>query len=290
MGTFADIGQDTFGFFGSLIGEAIAAGDEKEAKRLREQAFNEIDSLQIPNADKLKYQAKLAEVERVGPSAMQGVKVDSAYEQAGRDTMDQLKDVAEHKGMDAQARAAQIQAEREASRQSMMEQGAIEGDAARRGIATSGLSLMARLRAQQGGADRASMAGVEAAGQGAARAVQAGQARAQVAGQLSDRSFGQQEQVAQATDAINKFNAQEANTGSRFNAGATNDASRFDSGVMSDDYNRKRQKAQDMYAAYSDRAGQYDAAAARKRRIASAGGQIIGKVGGEALDAYSGGF
>lgn len=290
MGVFSDIGQSTFGFYGSLIGELWAKGDDKEAERLRKLAFDEIDGLKIPEPEKLQYKAKLMQVTKLGPSAMEGVKVDPAYKQAAQDTMDRLQETADTKGMDAQARAALMQAQRETSARAKGEAAAIEGDAARRGISSSGLTLMAKLRNQQAAADRAAMAGVEAAAAGAERAQAANLQRGQMAGQMSDRDFGQQSQIAKARDAVAAQNAQFENEGSRFNAQTENEASRFNSGVLSDDYSRRRDKAGMMADAYEGRARGYDAKAARKRRIASAGGQILGKTAGEAMDIYSGGM
>jgi hypothetical protein len=92
----------------------------------------------------------------------------------------------------------------------------------------SGMELASKLMAQQGGATRAAQQGLDVAATAQERALQAIMQGGQMAGGMREQEFGEQARIAEAKDALARFNAanlqatEEANVGRRMAAKAQN--------------------------------------------------------------------
>lgn len=111
---------------------------------------------------------------------------------------------------------------------------AIISGANARGVGGSGLELMAQLKNQQDSATRQSQRDLDVASMAEKRALEALIAAGQQSGQMQAQDFGQQSQIAQANDAISRFNAQNQQNQANLNTGVRNDASAANLAVAQD--------------------------------------------------------
>jgi hypothetical protein len=146
------------------------------------------------------------------------------------DALAQLQDITASGGLNATDRSRLNQIANEENTKSRGAREAILQNAQQRGMGGSGLELMAQLQNQQESATRQSNRDTDVAGMAQERALQSLMQQGNMANQISNTSFGQQAQKAEAQDAISKFNAQNqqqvnlANTSARNNAQAVNTA------------------------------------------------------------------
>lgn len=216
----------------------IDPGSAKDRDKYRRMATQEVLGLQgfdytpeqlqvieLVNQGKLKPED--AQVYLSGPSAMEGVKADPRLEQAQMGALKYLQDIGTQGGLTAQDRQqlAQIEAEQKGVEKSQRE--AVLMNAAQRGVGGSGLSLASQMQAQQNAANNASQRGMDVASMAQQRALQAMMQSGQMAGQMRSQGFGEQSQVAQARDAINRFNTQNQQQVGMANTGARNQAQQF---------------------------------------------------------------
>ena len=185
----------------------------------------QLQVIELVNQGKLKPED--AQVYLSGPSAMEGVKADPRLEQAQMGALKYLQDIATQGGLTAQDKQqlAAIEAEQKGVEKSQRE--AVLMNAAQRGVGGSGLSLSSQMQAQQNAANQASQRGVDVASMAQQRALQAMMQSGQMAGQVRGQQFGEQSQVAQARDAINRFNTQNQQQVGMANVGARNQAQQF---------------------------------------------------------------
>ena len=145
----------------------------------------------------------------MGPSAMEGIALDPSTRAAQEAALLKLQGLSET-GMDDvdMARLVEIQ-----NRVGMQERGsreAIMQNMAERGIRGSGLELAAQLSNNQAAAQQAQSEALNVNAQAQQRALEALMNSGQMAGQMRSQDFAQEAQIAQASDAIKKFNAQQS--------------------------------------------------------------------------------
>jgi hypothetical protein len=92
------------------------------------------------------------------------------------------------------------------------------------------MDLLAQLQSSQAATDQMGQQGLDVAGMAQDRALNAMMQSGQLSGDIRGQQFGEQSQVANARDAINRFNAQNRNQTNQFNAGSLNDAAQFNAG------------------------------------------------------------
>ena len=163
----------------------------------------------------------------LGPSAMEGVKVDPALRQAQMNALARIQQIGEEGGMTAtdRARLAQIQAEQAAATKG--QEGAIMQNLAARGLSGGMSEMVSRQLAAQGEANRAAQQGLDVKAQAEQRALQALMQSGQLGGQIEQQQFGQAAQIAQAKDLINRFNAQNLQNVQSQNVQARNAAQQY---------------------------------------------------------------
>lgn len=193
------------GLLSEGIGAALAAGDNKKAEKLYEEALKQYGPENVPPLEYLKAQLQ-------GRTEFDRVQGDSQAVAAQRAALATLEARGRLSGLDADDRATLAAAQAQSAQQERGQREAILQNARSRGIAGSGLELQASLQAQQAGADRANQAGVALAESSRARALQALEASGQLAGQMRSQSHQEQAARASAQDAINRFNSDLTNS------------------------------------------------------------------------------
>jgi hypothetical protein len=195
-------------------------------------------------------QYKDAEVERAAGvsldgTAMDGVSTDPRLKDQQLASLAALKDLADNGGMNAtdEANLSRIQgqnAQADRGRRDAIMQGM-----QRRGMGGSGMELLAQLQSSQAATDRSSAEGMNIAGMAQDRALKALMEGGNLAGSVRGQDFGEQSQVAQARDAIAKFNAQNTIQTNQFNAGQANNMAQFNTGNQTTVDVANRNNAQD---------------------------------------------
>jgi len=157
-------------------------------------------------------------------SKMADLSTNPAFNQAQMNALLKLQEVGDQGGMTAtdRSRLAQIQGENETALRG--QQGAIMQNLATRGMGGGMSELVARQLATQEGANRQAQQGLDVKAQAEQRALQAIMQSGQLGGQMQQQQFGQQAQVAQARDAINRFNAANTQDVQARNIGSKNQA------------------------------------------------------------------
>lgn len=167
-----------------------------------------------------------AQAALVGDSEMKGISLDPNLKAAQMDALSGLQEISDGGGLtlsdEANLRKIQDQINTEArgSREAILQ------NAQARGLGGSGLELLSQMQNQQDAATRASRAGLDTAAQAQERALQALIQGGETAGNIRGQDFNEQAQIAQAQDAISKFNAQNQQQVNMMNTQSRNDAQR----------------------------------------------------------------
>lgn len=239
----------------------------------------------------------------LGPSSMEGVSTDPALKQAQLKALQKLQGISDAGGMDAQFLADQARLETDVNANLQAQQGAIMQNLATRGMSGGGNELVARQMAVQQAANRQAQAGMDLKAQAERRALEALMGSGQMAGQMQAQDFGQQSQIAQAKDAIDRFNAQNQqqiignntnikNNAQLFNAnnaqnianqnvGTRNDAQLRNNNLSQQNFNNQMAKATGVANQHSNMANAKD----RERQGEM---QLIGGLVGAGANAYGG--
>lgn len=189
----------------------ISANNLEEADRRYGLATD--NGTQILNPNDFMYQAldvyrpDMEGVVDLGPTAMEGISLDPATRAAQMQALNELSQMTEGDGMSAIDEANVANINRQIAQAQRGSRDAIASNMRQRGVQGSGLELAAQLQAQQASADRASQAGMDEAAAAMKRRMAALEAMGQLGGSIRGQDFGEQSQVAQAQDAVSRFNA-----------------------------------------------------------------------------------
>lgn len=223
MGFFKDIGNvvktvSGFGLMEKAADGLFGGKGGGSADPAMQAALAAVQGLDVPTAQSMQVTIQnlvnqgvltpeQAEIVMQNPSAMEKIMVDPRFEQAQVDTLQGLDDIVNEGGLTAidRARIANINDEQVQTERS--QRAAILQNMAQRGLSGSGFELASQLSAQQGAANNAARQGVDVAALAQQRALDAMMQKANLGGQLSQQQFGQKSAVAQAKDAIDRFNA-----------------------------------------------------------------------------------
>lgn len=211
---------------GTLITELIAGGKEAEARKVMNAAANIYDEVELPQLER-------AVAEQVGPTALERITVDPAYKAAQMEALSKLGQISEEGGFTLADKAALNKTLGALSRRDAGARAAIAENMQARGTLGAGAELAQRLAAQQESSQMASERGMDIAAQAQQRALDAIMRRGQMAGEMRGQEYGEQERLAQARDAI-----------ARYNAGALADAQRYNLGLAQQQFENKRGLAQ----------------------------------------------
>lgn len=170
------------------------------------------------------YRPEAETVVDMGPSAMTGISMDPATRAAQMQALSELSQMTEGDGMSAIDAANVANINRQIAQAQRGSRDAIAANMRQRGVQGSGLELAAQLQAQQASADRASQAGLDEAASAMQRRMAALEAMGQLGGSIRGQDFGEQADVAQAQDAVSRFNAANRQDVVSRNTGARNDA------------------------------------------------------------------
>jgi hypothetical protein len=218
----------------SGVTDILSGGAQSKAADAADKSAQQFQGLELPDIEKMKLdlqrqviqgnispeqaQAQLAEA-----SKMNEIATDPRLAQAQMLALSSLQDIGQN-GMDAVDRQKMEKAKSDAAQYEQGQRQAILQNANQRGVGGSGLELMAQLQAQQAGATRASQGAIDMAAQSQQNKLQALQQAGALGGQMQNTQFNQQSSIAQAQDAINKFNAQNKQQTQQFNVGNNMDA------------------------------------------------------------------
>lgn len=268
-------GQIASPIAGGILGNVLSKGDREAANAAIRRAQEIIGAVDIPSPEalqvvleKLQQQGELTpELEQAltqQVSQLQGWEESPELKSAQREALESLRQQG-RTGLTMEDRAALSDIQRRINAEQRGAQGAILQNMQSRGMLGSGAELAARLSAAQGGAELASQQGMDIASQAQQRALQALAQSGSLAGSQQQAEFQRAAAIAQAADAINRFNtenqqatqarniaarnaAQSANLGEKqrvadTNVGLGNQQQMHNKQILVDDYNRRLQKA-----------------------------------------------
>jgi hypothetical protein len=240
--------------FIDFMDEAITGGSERRARNYADKGIESWQDVKIPGLEQIDpaqfewqgdwnpstitapdalnfegYDPRLADLERVDRSNFSDIAVDPRLKDEQFESLSALDDIISGGGMTLRddANMASIQgdvAQADRGRREAIMQGMSE-----RGMGGSGMELLQMLDSSQAATDRASQSGLDIAGMAQQRALDAIMNSGNLAGSMRNQDFGEQAQVAQAQDAISRFNAQNANAMNQYNTGAQNQALQYNS-------------------------------------------------------------
>lgn len=216
------------------IDSFITGGTRGESERALSAGRRRFDDIQMPTLDEMK--VKLSEAVNAGQmtpeeaetylleaSAQEQVKTDPRLREAQMKALSQLEGVADG-GLTVGDRGDLQRIQGEAAAAEKGQRDAILQNAQSRGVAGSGMELASQLMAQQGAASRASQQGFDVAKQAQARALEAMLQSGQLGGNIRSQDFGEQSKLAEARDAISRFNTQNKQAVNMANVDARNAA------------------------------------------------------------------
>ena len=164
-----------------------------------------------------------AETFLADPSAMTSISTDPALKDAQMNALKSLQDLSEG-GLSAQDQAdlSRIQTQEQSKARGARE--AVLQNAAERGAGGGGLELLSQMKANQDAASNASQRDLDVAGMAQQRALAALSGAGSLAGNIQNQDFNQQASVANAQDAISRFNAGQRQQVGLQNTSANNSA------------------------------------------------------------------
>lgn len=215
--------------------DTITGGKSTEASKFAGKAADQFSQLgAAPTQEQLaalvqgyvqqgKLSPEQAQAYLADPTSMTSISTDPALKDAQMNALKSLQDLSEG-GLSAQDQAdlSRIQTQEQTKARGARE--AVLQNAAERGAGGSGLELLNQMKANQDAATNASQRDLDVAGAAQQRALQALAQGGSLAGNIQSQDFGQKAQVAQAQDAISKFNASQQQQTGLTNTAAANQA------------------------------------------------------------------
>lgn len=237
-------------------------GKKANPGKYLDMALRTIQGVGTPDVAKMWADPAMARSVLQGRSAMGGIKRNPVYNQAALKALTGLQQVASEGGLTAidRARLADVQDTQRAENRGAQE--AIMANAAERGVSGSGLEMANRLIAQQSSAGRANRAGLDVAAQAQERALRALEQSGEIGERMGAREFDEQAQVAQAQDAIDRFNTANRQNTEMTNVGTRNDFQLRNKDLYQRDFENRMRKAEGAAGIY----GKYADAEEEKRR------------------------
>ncbi len=206
------------GPIGGLIGSSAASGDQASDLASQQQALAAYTGLNPDDIANLQLQQQAVQgtlnpaqeaTMQQQQSGLLGISTDPRLKQAQMNALTQLGQLGQG-GLTAQEKANLYNITNQSSGNAEAASKAIMQNMAARGMGGGGAELAARLAAAQGAANTGAANALGVAGQSQNNALQATMGAGTLGGQMQQTSFGQQAQQQQAQDAINRFNAANA--------------------------------------------------------------------------------
>jgi hypothetical protein len=226
--------------------DSAAAKDRDARKKLQANADQWTD-LQTPDYqdvnpeqdrwlgdyDAATYDPSRADTYTVDGTAFDGVSTDPRLKEQQLAALASLTELGKD-GMTAQDRANMAKMQAEVNQADRGRREAIQQNMAARGMGGSGMALLAQMQNAQSSTDRAAQQGMDIQGMAQARALQALQQSGSLAGNIRGQDFSEQARVAEAKDAVQRFNAQQQQQGSQYNTSAQNAAAQYNTGAKNE--------------------------------------------------------
>lgn len=226
------IGAIAAPIIGGLMGQEAAKGQQKSQERMYKEMLARMAGIDLPSVEDQKlnlllqqsqgtYTPELEAALALGPSAMEQVAIDPRLRQQQMAALEQYAQVAQS-GATPADEAMMEMVRRNAASEAQAKQGQILQEMQARGQGGSGAELIAKLQANESGADRLQQAQLQeaVAKQNARMAALAQQAN--LASGVRSQDYGQQTDLAKSRDVISQFNLQnQQNVGQR-NVGSKN--------------------------------------------------------------------
>lgn len=223
------------GTVGSLLGNMQ---ESKKAGKLGEAYYTAIKAIQAVTPPQLKdltiqlqqyvQQGQLTPEQAVAQlqkeSEMQGIQVPKQVLDAQYDTLNQLKEIVNSKGLTAIDRAQINDIQQKMETEAKGQRLATQQSFAQRGISGAGQELLGQQIADQAAATRSSTAGLNVAALAQQRALDAIKQQGAYASQMGTEDFNRQAEIAKAQNAINQFNTGLKQQTNLANVAATNRA------------------------------------------------------------------
>ncbi len=196
-----------------------------DAQRSQQEAAREVKdmygNIQLPNIDSAvleeygAFDPKLAEqyAPEIADTSLSSYEKDPRLEEAQLASLGALDDIIAGGGLTAADNANLNKLRSETSAADRGRREAIQMDAAQRGMASGRQAMLGQLKSAQDATMRENQAGLDIAGMAQDRALEALANRGAMATQMSGQNFDEASRVAQAQDAIRKFNASNSMVG-----------------------------------------------------------------------------
>lgn len=296
------------GIFDGIFG----SGGSDDAQR----AMEEIKNVPLPVLKELNPELykqvvslnpELESVITLGPSAMEGVSTDPRLKQAQMNALNKLMEVGNEGGMTLEDRGRLATINNEVNANLKGNQDAIMQNMATRGMSGGMSEMVARQNAAQAAANTASQQGFDVQAEAQRRALEAIMNAGNMGGNMQAQEFQQKAQVADAQDAISRFNAQNTqqvrsnnvntkNQAQQWNAENTqntannnvalnNQAKQYNLDLAQRNFDNQMSKATGVANGYNNMAARKDAD--KQADMAFAGGLISSGAG--AYGSYSAG-
>ncbi len=195
---------------GGAAGQALAGAGRKMQEELLQQAMDEFG-----NIDPARLKELVAE--RLGPSALEGVKTDPRLTQEQYAGLDGLTETINNGGLDLAAQADLNRTTSRASRVGSAAINRIDESMNARGAGGSAAAAVLKAQAAQDASQQAHDSGMDAMGMAWQRRMQALNQRTQQAGNMRTQEYGEKARAAEAADAIERQNAQFRDSAARYN-------------------------------------------------------------------------
>jgi hypothetical protein len=150
---------------------------------------------------------QLGQLPELQQTEMANISLDPRMRQAQMEALQRLQGLSKE-GYGLEDKAAIQGALNDQAMQERAQRQAVMQNMQARGMGGSGAELAQQLSAQQGGANRASQQTTDLAVEGRRRALEAMMQGAGLAGRMESQDFDRASQIAQAKDAVNRFNTQ----------------------------------------------------------------------------------
>lgn len=220
------------GLFSSLFGEG-GEGDSNKAlqaiqdvplpilKEIHPEIYRQVVSLN----------PELEQAVTLGPSAMEGISTDPRLKQAQMNALNKLMEVGNEGGMTLEDRGRLATINNEVNANLKGNTDAIMQNLASRGMSGGMTELVARQNATQAAANRASQQGFDVAAEAQKRALNALMSGAELGGNMQSQEFSQKARVAEARDAIGRFNTENTQGVNNRNTDRTNNSRQWNAEV-----------------------------------------------------------
>lgn len=220
------------------MGAQSSAADRKQAAQQNAQAIKEWMDLHIPDPAEQQVimdryiqtgelDPKSEEAYKLADTELSKVSLDPKYKESQLRALSSLEDLGSSGGMTLNDEANLQKGLIDINSADRGRRESINDNFARRGMGGSGMELVAQLQGAQDAATRQSTQQLDTLGSARERALQAIMGGGELAGKMRGQEYGEQSDLAQARDAIAKFNTMNAQSIQQRNVDRSNQAQEY---------------------------------------------------------------